>query len=84
MKPILSKNWITNRFLFRLKFLVKSFLYVLLHPIAIVYFVILGYSWISFPDMNFNYVLNKSFSAVVDGITFSVVDSLVSFSMRIS
>lgn len=59
-------------------FLIKSFVHLLLHPLTIIYGVILTMSLSSFSEMSFAYVLDKSFSATVDGITYSVVDSLVS------
>lgn len=59
------------------KFLLKSILYLLLHPLTVIYGVVLTMSFTSFPEMNLNYILDKSFKAVVDGITYSVVDSLV-------
>jgi GPI-anchor transamidase subunit GAA1 len=59
-------------------FLIKSFMHVLVHPLAMIYGVILTMSYTSFGEMNFNYILDKSFKATVDGITYSVVDSLVS------
>lgn len=68
----------TKRNLFM--FLVKSIAHLLVHPLMLVYGVILAMSFSSFPEMNFNYVVDKSFHATVDGITYSVVDSLVSLS----
>lgn len=59
-------------------FLVKCIGHLMFHPLTIVYGVILAMSFSSFPEMNFNYILDKSFHATVDGITYSVVDSLVS------
>ncbi|CAO1411146.1 unnamed protein product [Diamesa tonsa] len=58
-------------------FLIKSFFHILVHPITIVYGVVLALSYTSFPEMSFNYILDKSFKATVDGITYSVVDSLI-------
>ena len=66
----------TKRNLFT--FLVKTIAHLLVHPLTAVYGVILAMSFTSFPEMNFNYILDKSFHATVDGITYSVVDSLVS------
>jgi GPI-anchor transamidase subunit GAA1 len=59
-------------------FLIKSALHLLLHPLTMIYGLILTMSFASFGDMNINYILDKSFKATVDGITYSVVDSLVS------
>ena len=60
------------------KFLFKSFLHLAVHPLTLIYGVILTMSFASFSDMNYKYILDKSFKATVDGITYSVVDSLVS------
>lgn len=60
------------------KFLVKCFLHILVHPLTMVYGVVLLLSYHSFGEMNYQYILDKSFKATVDGITYSVVDSLVS------
>lgn len=60
------------------KFLVKSIVHLFVHPLTAVYGVVLMMSFSSFSEMNFNYILDKSFKATVDGITYSVVDSLVS------
>lgn len=59
-------------------FLIKSLAHLLVHPLTMIYGLILTMSFASFGDMNFNYILDKSFKATVDGITYSVVDSLVS------
>lgn len=59
-------------------FLLKCIAHLLVHPLTIVYGVILAMSFLSFPEMNYNNILDKSFHATVDGITYSVVDSLVS------
>lgn len=59
------------------KFLIKSIFHLLFHPLIAVYGVILAMSFTSFSDMNFKYILDKSLKATVDGITYSVVDSLV-------
>lgn len=60
------------------KFLVKSFVHLLVHPLTLIYGLVLTMSLTSFPEMNFKYIIDKSFKATVDGITYSVVDSLVS------
>lgn len=60
-------------------FLVKSLLHLLIHPLTIIYALVLTMSFASFGEMNINYILDKSFKATVDGITYSVVDSLVIF-----
>lgn len=59
------------------KFLVKSFVHILLHPLVIIYAIVLMMSFTSFPEMSLKYIMEKSFKATVDGITYSVVDSLV-------
>lgn len=59
-------------------FLIKSLLHLAVHPLIIIYGVILTMSLQSFSSENINYIFNKSFKATVDGITYSVVDSLVS------
>lgn len=59
------------------KFLLKSFCHLLLHPISLLYAVIFGLSCAAFPEMNFNYIWEKSFSATIDAVTYAVVDSLV-------
>lgn len=64
-------------------FLIKSAIHVLVHPLAIVYGVVLAMSLTSFPELNFNHTLDKSFKATVDGITYSVVDSLVSLKLKL-
>lgn len=60
-------------------FLIKSLAHLLVHPLAITYIVILMMSYTSFSESNVNYIFDKSFKATVDGFTYSVVDSLVSF-----
>lgn len=59
-------------------FLVRSLGHLLIHPLIVVYGIILAMSLVAFPELNFNHILEKSFRATVDGITYSVVDSLVS------
>jgi GPI-anchor transamidase subunit GAA1 len=66
------------------KFIIKSFMHAMVHPLTLIYGVILTMSFASFSEMNFNYILDKSFKATIDGITYSVVDSLVSSIFRIS
>lgn len=63
-------------------FLIKSFAHLLVHPLAIIYGVVLTMSFASFSEMNFNYIFDKSCKATVDGITYSVVDSLVSLRLH--
>lgn len=58
-------------------FLAKSLCHILIHPVFIVYCVVLALSFASFPELNFNNLVDKSFTATVDGITYSIVDSLV-------
>ncbi|CAG9805004.1 unnamed protein product [Chironomus riparius] len=65
----------TKRNLF--KFLIRSLLHLLIHPITVIYGVICMLSYIAFSEMNFNYIMDKSISATVDGITYAVVDSLI-------
>lgn len=59
-------------------FLIKTLLHLLVHPLTMIYGVILTMSFASFSEMNIGYIMDKSFKATVDGITYSVVDSLVS------
>lgn len=58
-------------------FLIKSLVHLLVHPLTMIYGLILTMSFVSFGEMNINYIFDKSFKATVDGITYSVVDSLV-------
>lgn len=60
------------------KVLIKSFVHLLFHPLALIYAVVLTMSYTSFYEMSFSYIFDKSLKATVDGITYSVVDSLVS------
>lgn len=60
-------------------FLIRSLLHLLFHPISVLYCVICILSYLAFAEMNINYIVDKSFSATIDGITYAVVDSLVSF-----
>lgn len=61
------------------KFLIKSFFHLLLHPISMLYAVIFGLSYTSFPEMSIGFVWEKSFTATIDAVTYAVVDSLVSY-----
>lgn len=60
--------------------MVKTILHYLMHPVSVFYAVIFVFSYSVYPDQSIEFVLNKSFGATVDSITFSVVDSLVGFS----
>lgn len=59
-------------------FLMKSLLHLLVHPLALVYAIILALSYTSFHEMGFQYIFDKSLKATVDALTYSVVDSMVS------
>lgn len=59
-------------------FLMKSLLHLLVHPLTLIYAVVLAMSYSSFHEMGFEYIFDKSLKATVDGITYSVVDSMVS------
>lgn len=59
------------------KFLIRSLLHLLIHPITVIYGVICMLSYFAFSEMNLNYIIDKSVSATIDAITFAVVDSLV-------
>jgi glycosylphosphatidylinositol transamidase len=58
-------------------FLIRTLLHLLIHPITVVYGVICALSFMAFNEMNMNYIMEKSFSATIDAITFAVVDSLI-------
>jgi GPI-anchor transamidase subunit GAA1 len=60
------------------KFLIKSAMHLVFHPISILHALILGLTFNAFPEIQFSAVLEKSVSATIDAITYAVVDSLVS------
>ncbi|KAG5679891.1 hypothetical protein PVAND_009428 [Polypedilum vanderplanki] len=60
-----------------LKFLIRSLIHLIIHPITVLYGIICLLSYIAFNEMNFNYIVDKSFTATIDAITFAVVDSLI-------
>lgn len=75
----LIMNIETNKKRNLFKFIAKIIVHLLVHPLTVIYGVILTMSFSSFSEMTLNYILDKSFKATVDGITYSVVDSLVSY-----
>lgn len=52
---------------------------VLLHPLVIAYLAVLGFTWISFAELGFQELIKRALKAMMDALTFSVVDSIVSF-----
>lgn len=60
------------------KFLFKSFIHLAFHPLVLIYVVVLMMTCSSFPELSLKNIIDKSFKATVDGITYGVVDSLVS------
>lgn len=60
------------------KFLIKSALHLIFHPISILHALIIGLTYSSFPEIQFSSVLEKAVTATIDAITYAVVDSLVS------
>lgn len=59
--------------------MLKTILHYLIHPVSVFYGIIFVFTYSVYPDQSIEFVLNKSFGATVDSITFSVVDSLVRF-----
>lgn len=59
------------------KRIVKSVFQFLLHPLIVIYGLVLVLSYLSFPEMDSNFIFEKSLKGIVDGITYSIVDSLV-------
>lgn len=70
----ISENKKRNLF----KFLIKSLMHLIVHPLSLIYGIVLTMSFASFSDLHYKHILDKSFKATIDGITYSVVDSLVS------
>lgn len=60
------------------KRIVKCVIQFHLHPLIVIYGLVLTLSYLQFPEMDFNFVFEKSLKGLVDGITYSIVDSLVS------
>lgn len=52
---------------------------MLLHPLVIAYLAVLGFTWISFAELGFQELTKRALRAMMDALTFSVVDSIVSF-----
>lgn len=61
------------------KRIIKSVFQFLLHPLLVIYGLVLVLSYLSFPEMDSNFIFEKSLKGIVDGITYSIVDSLVGF-----
>lgn len=51
---------------------------MLLHPLVIAYLAVLGFTWISFVELGFQELAKRALKAMMDALTFSVVDSIVS------
>ncbi|CRK93004.1 CLUMA_CG006533, isoform A [Clunio marinus] len=62
-------------------FIMKGFIHLLVHPLTIIYVVVFTMSYSSFAEMSLSYIFDKSLKATLDGITYSVVDSLVSLNL---
>jgi GPI-anchor transamidase subunit GAA1 len=60
------------------KIIFKTFFHFILHPLLVIYGLVFTLSYMQFNEMDFNYVFDKSLKGLVDGITFAIVDSLVS------
>lgn len=61
------------------KMIFKTFFHFILHPLLVIYALILTLSFLSFGEMDFNFIFDKSLKGLVDGITFAIIDSLVRF-----
>jgi GPI-anchor transamidase subunit GAA1 len=55
----------------------SRFVCFLLHPLNAVCLAVLGITYATFPEMVLNDIVKRAFTATMDAITFSVVDSLV-------
>uniref|UniRef100_A0AAG5DPV6 GPI-anchor transamidase component GPAA1 n=1 Tax=Anopheles atroparvus TaxID=41427 RepID=A0AAG5DPV6_ANOAO len=57
--------------------LLARFCCMLINPMAVLYFVVLGLTWHLFPELDFKPLLTKALTATMDALTFSVVDSMI-------
>uniref|UniRef100_A0A2M4BHL8 GPI-anchor transamidase component GPAA1 n=1 Tax=Anopheles marajoara TaxID=58244 RepID=A0A2M4BHL8_9DIPT len=57
--------------------LVSWFCCLLLHPMNVMYFVLVGFTWYLFPELALKPLLSKALAAAMDALTYSVVDSMI-------
>ncbi|XP_053669769.1 glycosylphosphatidylinositol anchor attachment 1 protein [Anopheles nili] len=50
---------------------------LLIHPFAVLYFVVVGLTWCHFPELALKPLLNRALTASIDALTYSVVDSMI-------
>ncbi|XP_052860746.1 glycosylphosphatidylinositol anchor attachment 1 protein [Anopheles cruzii] len=57
--------------------LLSWFCCLLLHPMTVLYLVLLGLTWSLFPELALKPVLGKALVATMDALTYSIVDSMI-------
>lgn len=65
-----SKSWLRS---------FNRFYCMILHPLVVAYLAVLGFTWISFAELGFQELAKRALKAMMDALTFSVVDSIVSY-----
>lgn len=52
-------------------------IYLLLHPLIVVFFIVFALALVQFPELSINEIMPRAYKAMMDGLTHSVVDSLI-------
>ncbi|XP_063699998.1 glycosylphosphatidylinositol anchor attachment 1 protein [Culicoides brevitarsis] len=71
---ILDPTWMTEN---TLKNVLSRGLYLLMHPLFVVYATVAVLTFSQFPELNFLSIFHRAYTATLDGLTYSVVDSVI-------